>query len=192
MRDVVVAVSRIVVVGLCLVFAVACEPAQASRGDGVQPLVTTVESLGIDADAATALIDDGHDDKGLRRSYGADVMKFHGCMKVADDGTLRGEACPSALVVFGPYISAPGNANVRFRFDIESEGQLTVMSDVLSDGAKQFHGAVDEQHVRPDEATTIQYRLHLFERASALETRIGIRVDAPASFTISRLALSIE
>ncbi len=178
--------------GVVLGLAVGCEAARASRSGDSQPLVTTVESLGIEADAASMLIDVSADDKGLRRSYGADMLKFHGCVQMAEDGTMRGEGCPSALVAFGPYISAPGNANVRFRFDIESEDPLTVMSDVLSDGAKQFHGAVDEQHVSPNEKLTVQYRLHLFDPASSLETRIGIRSDTPASFTITNVALDIE
>lgn len=184
-----VAVPKRLVVGVCLGLVLACESAQASRATGRQPLANAVEPLGVGMDAGTMIFDD---DKALRRSYGSDIMKVHECVTVTGDGLLSGVGCPSALVVFGPYIAVPGNANVRFRFDIESEGQISVMSDVLSDGAKQFHGAVEEQRVRSNEKTTIQFRIRLFEPARALETRIGIQADQPANFTISKVALSIE
>lgn len=175
-----------------MVISVGCEPAQASRTARPHGLATAVESLGAETDAAAGLVDDVSDDGALRRSYGSDIMKVHSCVSVTEDGVMTGKGCPSTLVVFGPYIAAPGSANVRFRFDIESEGQLSVMSDVLSDGAKRFHGAVEEQQVRPNEKVTVQYRLRLFEPARALETRVGIRASAPANFTISKVTLSIE
>ena len=185
-------VTRILVVGSCLALTFGCDPADASRGAQSRAFATTVESLGVEADAAMLPVEDANDGRALRRSYGSDIMKVHECVSVTDDGIMRGTACPSTVVVFGPYITAPGNADVKFRFDIESESSLSVMSDVLSDDAKQFHGAVEEQQVKPNEKAIVQYRIRLFEPARALETRIGIRTDKPANFTIARIALTIE
>jgi hypothetical protein len=184
-------VTRIFIVVSYLALTFGCDPADGRRSAQSRAFATTVESLGVGADAAMPSVEDANE-RGLRRSYGSDIMKVHECVSVTDDGIMRGTACPSTVVVFGPYITAPGDANVKFRFDIESESSLSVMSDVLSDGAKQFHGAVEEQQVKPNEKAIVQYRIRLFEAARALETRIGIRADRPANFTITNIALSIE
>jgi hypothetical protein len=140
-------------------------------------------------DAAAEL--DGSDES-LRRVYLPEDMKLHPCAVPRPDGSIVGEGCPSALVVFGPYVSVPANADVKLRFDIESATGLLFASDVLSDRAKQFHGSLDEQFLLPKEKRTISYRVRIFDAARTLETRIGIRSDEPASFTISNLKVSIQ
>jgi hypothetical protein len=140
--------------------------------------------------AVKAALDD--DDPSLRRSYGSNEMKVHACATRQDDGTLVGEGCPSGIVVFGPYVSAPANANVRLQFEIESPTQLHVMSDVLSSSAKQFHAALEDEVLQPNQPRTVSYRIHLFDSARALEARIGIRADEPSRFKISNLQLSVQ
>jgi hypothetical protein len=78
------------------------------------------------------------------------------------------------------------------RFDIEAETTLRLMSDVLSQGAKQFHGSLEDQLIQPGDTRTISYRLHVFDAARALETRIGIRAEQPVAFTIRNLSLVVQ
>ncbi len=146
-------------------------------------------------DASTSLLPEelgDADERTLRHSYYSNIMKLHECVKLNDDGSLTGVDCPSTLVVFGPYIAAPANSNVQVHFDVEAPSQLSVMSDVLSDGAKQFHGAFDDRDVRPNERTSVHYRIHLFDAVRALEARVGIRSGRPASFRITNYKLTID
>ena len=153
--------------------------------------------------AATARADNGgtntdltaaleQEEPGLRRTYTSADMKTHACMHKQDDGSLVGTKCPPSIVVFGPYVVVPSNADVRLQFDIESSTPLKLNSDVLSNGAKQFHAALEDQTVLANQRGTVRHRVHLFDSARALETRIGIRATEPADFTISNLEVVVE
>jgi hypothetical protein len=119
-------------------------------------------------------------------------MKLHPCAKLNDDGSVTGKACPSSLVVFGPYVSVPNKSEVQLRFDIESPSELQLTSDVISDSAKQFHGALDELLLSANDKRSVSYRLHVFETARTLEARIGLRAQGPIDFTITDLALNVR
>ncbi len=130
--------------------------------------------------------------QGLHREYTAADMQLHGCVARQADGRLVGKGCPSGIVVFGPYVAAPSSSDLFLKFDIESSGELRLTSDVISGGAKQFHAAVEDQAVQPRRKRTIQYRVHLFDAARALETRIGVRADGATDFVISDLSVHIQ
>jgi hypothetical protein len=176
-------------------FIVACESARATVGADPAALVSSRATATPEADASTAVLPkNGNeaDEGGLRHAYYSNIAKLHECVHLNDDGSLRGESCPSTLVVFGPYISAPANSNVHVRFDIDSTSHLTLMSDVLSNSAKQFHGALEERAVRANERARVQYRIHIFEPVHALEARIGVRAESPVNFSITDYSLTIE
>jgi len=132
------------------------------------------------------------DNPELRRSYSSKEMKLHTCAKLNDDGSVTGKGCPSSLVVFGPYVSVPGRSEVQLRFDIESPRELQLTSDMISDSAKQFHGALDELLLSAHAKRSVSYRLHVFETARTLEARIGLRAQGPIDFTITNLSLNIR
>jgi hypothetical protein len=119
-------------------------------------------------------------------------MKVHSCVTVHDDGSIVGKDCPSTLVVFGPYVSVPSNADVQLRFDIQATSPLSLVSDVLSEGAKRFHGALEEELLDAGETHAVSYRIHVFDPVRALETRIGVRNTAPVSFRITDLRMSVR
>ena len=119
-------------------------------------------------------------------------MKVHPCVERRDDGTIVGTACPSSLVVFGPYVTVPGKSEVQLRFDIESPSELQITSDMISDSAKQFHGALDELLLSANAKRSVSYRLQVFEMAHTLEARIGLSAPRPIDFTISNLSLNVR
>jgi hypothetical protein len=131
-------------------------------------------------------------DLGLRRSYGLSDMKLHACTTPTEGPIAAGVACPSSLVVFGPYVTVPAHSSVKLRFEIEAHSDLTVTSDVVSNSAKQFHAAFEEQTVRQNEKRIVSYRLHVFEQVRSLETRIGIKSESPADFEIGNFDLLVE
>jgi hypothetical protein len=175
----------------CLLFF-GCATAEARRDDDPK-LVASISAL-VSADSVPGTDEptSDKDDADLRRSYVAKDMKVHRCVTANDEGNVLGKECPSALVVFGPYVTVPSNSDVRLKFDIMSPGPLTVMSDVLSDGAKRFHAAIEEEHVAANEARTISYRIHVFDGVRSLESRIGVRGDSPVDFEIKNLKLTVE
>lgn len=132
------------------------------------------------------------DDPSLRRAYGPDDLKFHPCVKVADDGTVRGEHCPAAFVVFGPYVGAPPKSTLHVAFKMHVVNKLFVTSDVVSANGQQFHGSMDEQAFNAGETRKLGYRIRLPLPATAVEARIGIRADTPVDFTITDLSVAVE
>jgi hypothetical protein len=175
--------------------SLACSNAEASRNKDLKEVGSTVSALVTADDAppgskARALID--KDEASLRRSYGVTDMKTHPCVTAQEDGAIVGKQCPSALVVFGPYVTVPANSDVQLRFDIEASTKVTIMSDVLSDGAKRFHGALDDEAIQPQQSRTVSYKIRVFDGVSALESRIGLRADAPVDFKITNLKLTID
>lgn len=187
--------TRLPVAGPLFGFVVACESARATVGADPAALVSSGATATPETDASTAVLPkegDEADEGALRHAYYSNIAKLHECVHLKDDGSLRGESCPSTLVVFGPYISAPANSNVHVRFDIDSTSHLTLMSDVLSNNARQFHGALEEKAVRANERTRVQYRIHIFDSVHALEARVGVRAEGPVTFNITDYSLTIE
>jgi hypothetical protein len=153
----------------------------------------TVEALLADVAGKNSLEDAiGADDADLRRAFAPNDMKLHGCVKLIDGATLVGTGCPSTFVVFGPYVRAPANSDVRVHFDIESRDVLKVVSDFVSSNAKQFHGATEDQILKPEVPATLGYRIHVFDSAAAVEARVGVQSNKPVNFTITNFALTIQ
>jgi hypothetical protein len=132
------------------------------------------------------------DDTALRRSYGPVDMKLAQCVTLDKEGTLLGSNCPSNFVVFGPYVGAPGNSNLRVSFEIQSDGPIAITSDAISEVGKRFHGVMDEQSIGSGEKRKLGYGIHLFEPVTALEARIGIRADKPVKFKITNLKIQVQ
>jgi hypothetical protein len=132
------------------------------------------------------------DEKTLRRSYGAADMRLAPCAKLEKDGTIIGKDCPSNVVVFGPYVRTPGNANLWVTFELQADGPLTVTSDAVSEVGKRFHGLMNEQPVAKGEKRNLGFGVHMSEPASALEARIAIRAEGLARFTIRNLSIRVQ
>jgi hypothetical protein len=164
------------------------QAACANEGSDQAPIEEVLPALGAQEDAFKQ---DG-DDAALRTIYKASDMRLHECAKLQADGSVVGENCPSAFIVFGPYVAAPGNADVRLTFDIESGGDVVVASDVVSAMAKTFHGAMDEQAVSATAPRRLTYRIHFFQPTYALETRLWVRGEGASNFKISNLALEVK
>lgn len=173
-----------------LALVIGCATAEASRELESKSFAATARAENSANSDLSAIV--AQDDEGLRRTYTAADMKTHPCTSKQDDGTIVGTKCPSSIVVFGPYVVVPSNADVRLQFDIESSAPLQLNSDVLSSGAKQFHAALEEQTIVPNQRGTVRYRVHLFDAARSVETRIGIKATEPVDFTISNLAVIVQ
>lgn len=189
--------TRFSTIILPVAFVIGCNanasPTELQPASGTSPGVSSIPGAAvvspiIPASPALPQVDD----KALRRAYGASDMKVAGCVKVQKDGSIVGDHCPSNVVVFGPYVRAPGNSNVWVSFDIEASDALFVSSDAISQVGQRFHGLMTDQAVAAGEKRRLGYAVHLFEPASALEARIGIRADKPARFTITNLSVRVE
>jgi hypothetical protein len=156
--------------------------------------VTSIAELGSipstdgTSDESSAAIDDS----ALRRSYGPSEMKFHECMMLQADGSIVGENCPSAFVLFGPYISAPNNSDVDLTFTIEPSNKIVMSSDIVSEVAKNFHAALRDEEIAPNEVRKVAYRVHFFQPVNGVETRLWIRGDGPTRFKIANFALDVK
>ena len=173
----------------------ACGTADAHRESGTDRLDSATAALiGDDKQASPGTNPPSTtvDDVALRRAYTADDMKIHSCVTRVDSGHISGKRCPSAFVVFGPYVTVPASSDVQLRFDIEARGKFHLTSDIISNGAKQFHGALDELTLNLGERRSIGYRIRVFDATRTLETRIAIRANEPIDFEITDLEVKVQ
>ena len=82
-----------------------------------------------------------------RRGYGVSEMSVPPCV-TREDTVLVGKNCPPGFMVFGPYTRTPADANADFVFDFESDDDLKVYADLVSDTATVFYGALPYQDRR--------------------------------------------
>lgn len=146
------------------------------------------EGQKLEASAQSTTIDDAR----YRRTYGAADVKMHECATMRDTSTIVGENCPSSFVVFGPYVFAPGNADVSLRFELKASSELKIASDIVSAAAQNMHAATPEQRLTAGETTQVAYKVRFFEPAEGLEARLWIGSDAPAWFELRQLAIEIQ
>jgi hypothetical protein len=131
------------------------------------------------------------DDPALRRTYGPLDMRFQDCTKGGADGSIEGTLCPNGCAVFGPYVAAPADSDVRVSFELHASSKLNVWSDVVSN-IKQRHGALEPQTMAAEDSRKFGYRIHLLQGVNALEARVWISAEAPASFKITNFSVSVE
>lgn len=174
----------------------ACGNAEGHRDHGADGLDSATAALIGDDKPTTGAANQAsataEDEALLRRAYSADDMKIHPCITRADADRIVGKSCPSAFVVFGPYVTVPANSDVQLRFDIEARGKLSLTSDIISNGAKQLHGSLNEQSLSAGEQRSIGYRIRVFDATRTLETRIGIRASEPIDFEIRNLEVKVQ
>jgi hypothetical protein len=132
------------------------------------------------------------DESTLRKTYTVNDIKFHECATVQPDGTVVGKNCPPGCLGYGPYANVPRNSNVRIMFELESQTPVVVSSDVISKGALNFHGGLDEQRLPAKEARTYAYTVHVFEMAERLEARLWFRADGPSNFKLKNVAVVVQ
>jgi hypothetical protein len=166
------------------VAAIGCEPAEEEPAD-LSKQVLSANPVKV-AHAAPAV------DDGLRRAHPLEEMKFSDCLTLGDDGTVTGKKCASGCMMFGPYLSVPTSSDVRLSFDIESDEAVIVGSDIVSQGGSYVHGAVEEQGLEADKKRHIAYRVHFFEPAAMIETRLWIRSDSTTDLELSNFTLEVK
>jgi hypothetical protein len=131
-------------------------------------------------------------EQALRRTYGAAEMNRHECTTLEADGTIAGDNCPAAFVIFGPYVTVPVNSNLHIRFDIESANSLFVSGDVVSNHTRQFHGSFGDRPISAAQKQYIDYKINFALTTEAVEARVFIRADAPSTFKITNLVVGVD
>jgi hypothetical protein len=127
-----------------------------------------------------------------RHVYRSSDMLLNPCTRLDSAGAIVGKGCPGGFVVFGPYASISGNSDVRIRFEIESNAELVLSGDVVSNMAALHHGELGNQTIRPDAKRQLRYRANLPEGGEALEARIFLRPADDAEFKISNFEMAVR
>lgn len=182
-----------------LPLAVACGTAEASRELLPSSLDTTVAALAAADGAARGALerpgppaDIDLDYPGLRRAYSPADMRLHPCASLMSDGSVVGRDCPAGVVLSGPRVVAPTHSDVRVRFEIESTGDVELVSDIVSDEERREHGRLDQLRVPAREARTISYGVHVFEAAPRVEARVAVRGRSQSDFSIRGLEIEVR
>ena len=158
----------------------------------ILPPPVAIEAASTDAPDAAVSEPPSSATAALRRGYGPVDMKLNPCVTLEDDHTMTGKQCPPGAVVFGPYASAPGDADVDVAFEIETKVPLVLGADMVSRSAQIFHGSLLEQQIEPGSRRGFGYRVHLFKATNDLESRIFARAAGPADFKIHGLVVTVR
>ena len=176
-----------VAVTIVLLTVMGCTNGSPETEQSSQELLPALGGDDDDTDEAA----DG-EDAALRRNYRPNEMRRHECVKLHPDGALVGSNCPSGCVLFGPYLTAPGNADVHVSFDIEPTNTLRFRSDVVSARGKTYHGLMDEVEVGGAGKQKVGYQIHFFQPADNIEGRVWVQGEEPSNFRITNFSLEVR
>lgn len=161
-------------------------------GASAGPLVHNVRESTKAGGKSDGAASDSETEAKPRHVYRASDMLLDPCARFDDAGAIVGKGCQGGFVVFGPYASVSGKSNVQVRFEVESDEELVLSSDVVSNMGKLHHGDLGSQTVRPDAKRRLSYRAQLAEGGEAVEARIFIRPGDDGTFKISNLEIAVR
>lgn len=134
----------------------------------------------------------GGEDDDLRRGYGAVDMRFNACVTRTNDHTLRGEACPSGFVVYGPYVAVPAKSEIEVTFELKPTKRVEVYADIVTRMAAQTLAGLSRQTVEAGVNHKLGYRVHVFNADVQVESRIGMTAEPGTEFEITNLTMTVR
>jgi hypothetical protein len=188
-----VAMLEVIIAGALMGLALGCRETDdlPFLGSSAGPLVRTAPSTKGSAKSDVEEPDD-EAETAPRRVYRAPDMLLDPCTRLDEAGAIVGKDCQGGFVVFGPYASVSGKSNVRVRFEVESDEELVLSSDVVSNMGALHHGELGNQTVRPDAKRRLSYRAKLAYGGEGVEARIFIQKGDDATFKISNLEIAVR
>jgi hypothetical protein len=189
-----VTIYELIVSGTLLGWVVGCLDTDrlSILGASAGPLVQNVRESTKAGGKSNVAEPDSAMDAAPRHVYRASDMLLGPCTRLDEAGAIVGKGCQGGFVVFGPYASISGKSNVQVRFEIESDEELVLSSDVVSNMGKLHHGDLGNQTVRPEVKRRLSYRAQLAEGGEAVEARIFIRPGDDGTFKISNLEIAVR
>jgi len=128
----------------------------------------------------------------LRRGYGAVDMRFNSCVTRTNDYTLRGEACPSGFVIYGPYVAVPAKSEIDVTFEFKPSKRVEVYADIVSRMAAQTLAGLNRQVIEAGVTQKLGYRVYIFNPDVQVESRIGMTADPGTNFEITNLTMTVR
>jgi hypothetical protein len=128
----------------------------------------------------------------LRRGYGIVDMRFDSCVTAQGDAALRAEGCAPGYLVYGPYVTVPGNAEIDVTFDIQPTQKVEVYADIVAQMGKQGWAALNPQVLQPGGTYKLGYRVNTFRSDPFVESRIGFRSTTPVGFVITNYTMTVR
>jgi hypothetical protein len=129
---------------------------------------------------------------GARRAYGSADVRLNACVSKIADHSLKGTGCGTGFVVYGPYVTVPAGSELELQFEIQAETKLWFATDLVSEMSAKFHAGINEQAMEEGERRSVGFRVSVPNGATALESRVYVRTDQPAGFSISDFALTVR
>jgi hypothetical protein len=179
--------------GLCSTLVVACGQ-QIANAEQLPSVSSEPVSNVLEAPAAQGLAveDVERGDAELRRGYGVVDMRANACVTQKNDHTFVGTACPSGIVIYGPYVAVPENADIEVAFDIKANKRIEVYADIVSRMGAQTLAGLNHQSIEGGASRTLGYRVHMFNAETNVESRIGMKAEPGTEFEIANLTMTVR
>jgi hypothetical protein len=132
------------------------------------------------------------DDPELRRGYGVVDMRLDPCVSPQGDVALRGEACSTGFLIYGPYVTVPAKAVIDITFEVQPTQELEVYADVVAQMGKQELAGLSPQVLKPGGTYKLGYRVDTFRSDPFVESRIGFRAATPVEFLITNYTMTVR
>jgi hypothetical protein len=137
-------------------------------------------------------LDAENEDSELRRGYGVVDMRANDCIRRKNDHTFQGEACPSGIVIYGPYVPVPANSDIEVSFEVKPSKTIEIYADVVSQMGMQMLAGLNRLTVEAGVNQKLGYKVHVFNADTNVESRIGIDSKQAAQFEITNLTMTIR
>jgi hypothetical protein len=141
------------------------------------------------ASAAPAL---GQDDNDLRRGYGIVDMRYDSCVTADTEYVLRGKACKSGYIIYGPYVAVPSNAQIEVSFEAQTDKAVEIYADVATQMGKLVLAGLSPQVLDVGVKKRLGYFVHVAAADVNVESRVGFRTNEPVELLISNLTMTVR
>jgi hypothetical protein len=128
----------------------------------------------------------------LRRGYGVVDMRFNPCVTRKNDYTFTGEGCPTAFVIFGPYVSVPASSEIDVSFEVQASSKIDVYADIVSQMGSQTLAGLNRTTIDAGLKQKLGYRVHVFNADTNVESRIGMAAEPRTTFEITNLTMTVR
>jgi hypothetical protein len=173
-------------VGGCGQDANADSPALGSEPTTARMMAQPQSALRLDPDGAPV------DDSDQRRGYGAVDMRFEACVGRDGDYLLSGKACPSGILVYGPYVAVPPNSQIEVSFELKPDRTVQVYADLVSQMGRRVLAGLNPQLVAVGQSQKLGFFVNVLKGEENVESRIGFRTDEPVEFVLSNLTMTVR
>jgi hypothetical protein len=119
-------------------------------------------------------------------------MRYDSCVTADTEYVLRGKACKSGYIIYGPYVAVPSNAQIEVSFEAQTDKAVEIYADVATQMGKLVLAGLSPQVIDVGVKKRLGYFVHVAAADVNVESRVGFRTNEPVELLISNLTMTVR